>query len=316
VKARLEQLGDAVIGSNIVSAAVSYPTRRDLRILAYHDVEDARSFEHQMAHLRRHYVPVSCEDAVLALRGERELPARSVWVTFDDGSPTVVERALPIMRRYDVPSTMFVCPAVIDTVTPFWWQTVEMSWAAGIRPTDGAGEPSESPAALAGQLKLVPDEQRRSIVSQIVNEYQAVTGSPPMRTQISETQIRAYLAAGGTLGNHTWDHPCLDMCADASASRQVTDAHAAIERRFGVTPSVFAYPNGNGSTTAERVLGDLGYRAALLFDHGLTRLGGPPLRTSRLRVGDHNTAARYRAVVAGSHPALLRLRRRIAETLP
>lgn len=316
MKARIERLGDAVIGSNIVSAAVSLPTRRHLRILAYHDVEDEGSFEHQMAHLRRHHTPVSCEDAVRALRGEGEVPARSVWVTFDDGSPTVVERALPIMRTYEVPSTMFVCPAVIDTANPFWWQTVERSWAVGIRPPSGDGVPIDTAAALVAHLKTIPDVKRRAVVARLAHDFETAMGHPPKERQISTSQVDAYLAAGGSLGNHTWDHPCLDTCTDASATEQVTTAHVAIERRFGVTPTVFAYPNGNWSPIVERVLEELGYRAALLFDHQLATPGGPPLQSSRLRVGDQNSPARYRSIVAGSHPALMRLRRRIARVMP
>jgi peptidoglycan/xylan/chitin deacetylase (PgdA/CDA1 family) len=316
VRASIEHLGDSVLGSRIASAAVSFSTRRALRVLAYHGVEDARSFEHQMAYLRRHYLPVSCNDAVSALRGELELPTRSVWVTFDDASPTVVEHALPILRSYDVPSTMFVCPAVIDTDTPYWWQTVERSWAAGIRPPGGDCAPFDSATALVSHLKTIPDTKRRAVVSHLAHDYEAAVGYPPTQAQISGAQIDVYLAAGGSLGNHTWDHPCLDTCTDASVAEQVSDAHAAIQRRFGVIPTVFAYPNGNRSAIAERVLEGLGYRAALLFDHELAWLGEPPLRASRLRVGDHNSPDRYRSIVAGSHSALMRLRRGIARAMP
>jgi peptidoglycan/xylan/chitin deacetylase (PgdA/CDA1 family) len=167
---------------------------------------------------------------------------------------------------------------------------------------------------VVAHLKTVPDDRRRGVVHRLAQGLLDATGALPLRRQITSEQIRTYMDGAGTLGNHTWDHPCLDRCSAAAASEQVTRAHDDLARRFGVTPTLFAYPNGNPSRAAEESLAELGYNVGLLFDHAITRRTGPPLRASRLRVGDHNSRARFRAIVAGTHPALLRLRRHFAAT--
>jgi peptidoglycan/xylan/chitin deacetylase (PgdA/CDA1 family) len=101
-----------------------------LRILAYHAIDDQERFDAQIVHIRSHYSPVSADQVLDSLEG-RPLPQRAVWVTFDDGHPSVVERGLPIIERWEIPITVFLCPAVIDTTTPLWWQAVELALISG-----------------------------------------------------------------------------------------------------------------------------------------------------------------------------------------
>jgi peptidoglycan/xylan/chitin deacetylase (PgdA/CDA1 family) len=307
VSVSLERITDAAMGNRFVSAAVAYPTRHQLRVLAYHGVHDVATFEEQMAYLRAAYEPVSAARVLAAVGGGTALPPRSVWVTFDDGSPTIVERALPVLVRYDIPSTMFVCPGVIGTETPYWWQTVEQAWAAGVRPSV-AGVDQPTLGSVTSALKTIPDVERRAIVAEAARSLARSVGSPPTEGQITSEQIGRYLDAGGTLGNHTWDHPCLNTCAPDEALDQVARAHRDLASRFGPPPNVFASPNGDYAAAAEEALAALGYDIGLLFDHRVATPDEPPLRTSRLRVNDNTTLNRYRSILSGAHPALLRAR--------
>jgi peptidoglycan/xylan/chitin deacetylase (PgdA/CDA1 family) len=88
-------------------------------ILMYHQVDSPRSaqehrfctppneFAHQMDHLVAAYTPVTLDDLVCGVRGERPLPARAVHVTFDDGFTGVLEHAAPIVAARSIPATLF-----------------------------------------------------------------------------------------------------------------------------------------------------------------------------------------------------------------
>jgi peptidoglycan/xylan/chitin deacetylase (PgdA/CDA1 family) len=59
-------------------------------------------------------------DEVLAARGDgRQLPARSVWVTFDDGYAELAEHAAPVLRANGQKATVFVATARVGGV-PSW----------------------------------------------------------------------------------------------------------------------------------------------------------------------------------------------------
>jgi peptidoglycan/xylan/chitin deacetylase (PgdA/CDA1 family) len=281
----LEDAVDGVMSAAPVRAIALRSTAHRLRILGYHGIERPDVFAAQLRWLTRHLVPVALDDVVAAIAGARRLPPGATWVTFDDGDPTVVDVALPLLREHGVRATMFVCPGVIDTDRPHWWHAVDEDEIA--------------------PLKLVPDAERRAIVD-------ARLAAGVRRRQLTIDEVRAF-ADHGDIGNHTWDHPMLDQCDDDEQRRQVRDAHEWLSEVLGRPPIAFAYPNGNPAPGARAELAALGYRVAVLHDHRLTGLDDP-LALSRLRAGDHHSPARFEAIVSGAHPAVhaarARLRRR------
>lgn len=70
---------------------------------------DVDRFRAQMRYLKRSGTRVlSMSDALAALRGEREIPARAAVLSFDDGCDNFYEYALPILEEFNYPSIMYV----------------------------------------------------------------------------------------------------------------------------------------------------------------------------------------------------------------
>lgn len=305
---RLRPWADRVLGSRPLTAASRHASRKTLRILAYHGVSRPDVFAAHMAHLDRYYRPVDATTVVEALRGEIELPESAVWVTFDDGHPDVVDNAAPIMRERGISATMFVCPGLIDTSRPFWWEVVSSALESGVTwELDRTSYDRSSSDALIARLKTIPDSRRREVVADLEEVLVSRPGASPSRQQVTSRQLAAFVDSGGHLGNHTWDHPCLDTCTDPEVRRQIEMADDWLVG-FGMKPRLFAYPNGNHSREAEAALDELGYEAAFLFDHRLTTGDENCLALSRLRVNDDTTLDRFAAIVSGVHPMIHRLR--------
>jgi peptidoglycan/xylan/chitin deacetylase (PgdA/CDA1 family) len=107
---------------------------------------------------------------------------------------------------------------------------------------------------------------------------------------------------GHFVGNHTWDHPCLDRCEPWEQREQILKGHSWLKTVGLLAHEVFAYPNGDWTPVAEGMLEELGYEVAVLFDHKLASLPGHPLRLSRLRLDASAPAERFRAIISGAHP--------------
>jgi peptidoglycan/xylan/chitin deacetylase (PgdA/CDA1 family) len=122
--------------------------------------------------------------------------------------------------------------------------------------------------------------------------------------QLTSDELRTWLGAGNEVGNHTWDHPCLDQCPEIEQLNQIRSAHAWLTSLMGAPPTMFAFPNGNPSPAARAELLRLNYSTAVLFDHRLTRLDhADPLLLSRLRVNATAPLGRFRLTLAGiRHP--------------
>ncbi len=294
---------DRVLGSAPVALTAATIGRHRFRTLAYHDIGDPAAFARQAQYLAEHWHPVSGAQVADAVAGEGELPARAVWVTFDDGRPDVVTDGLPILEEHGIPATLYVCPSVIDSGDPFWWQAIEARPAAEVT----VGGVARSGRPLVQALKVVPDAERRAVLEQVLE--QPATEVVP--AQMDREQLDRWIASGREVGNHTWDHPILDRCTRAHQVEQVRRAHEWLAEVLGTPPDLFAYPNGDRTEVTASELFRLRYRTAPLFDHRLSSVDQEPFALSRLRLDAAAPLDRARAIVSGSHPAVFDVVRRI-----
>lgn len=280
-------------------AALWRRVRPGLRILAFHDVPDSAGFGTQLDQIRRHHTFVSGEQVAAARRGA-DLPPNGVWITFDDGDATVFRNAQPVLAERGIPATAYVCPGLLDPPIPPWWDQVAEAGSRG-RGAVINGIHVEG-SNLVQALKTIPDADRR----QVLTELEPIP--EPRTAPATVEEVDAWVAAGFEVGNHTWDHPCLDRCSPEEQRDQIIRAHDWLTERFGEAPTTFAYPNGDRTDHAFDVLHDLGYDTVLLFDHGLARPTAVSPELSRLRIDAGVDARRSRAILSGAHSDVMGLR--------
>lgn len=271
---------------------------RGLRVLAYHDVPDGDSLHDQISWVRTHFRVVTLDEALDGLWQGGDL-TDAVLVTFDDGDPSVLVEGRPVLEALDVRAVMFICPGMVDTGEPFWWQVVHAAADARVELDGRVVDHSE-----VARLKLLPDDERRKTVSRLRSLMEdPLATSAPVGAQITSGDLRSWVAAGHAVGNHTWDHPMLDTCDPSTQERQILTAHEWLETQGLMDTPVFAYPNGNRTEYADDLLRQLGYRGAMLFDHRIER-ARDSWHISRLRVNVGDTSDEFISRVSGVHPFL------------
>lgn len=299
LRGRAAEAATAVLGLGPVAAVGRRRWADRVRIIDYHGIDDVRAFEAQVAFLAQHYRVVSEGQVRAAMTDGAPLPELAVWLTFDDGDPSIVRGGLDVLARHGLTATLYVCPGLIEAREPPWW---ELIYAAG---RGGAGAVVDGDPLIGGQLvqrlKVIPDAERRAVVDEL--RPVALDHLDREALTLSVAELDRWVDAGNEVGNHTWDHPCLHNCDDAEQAEQITRAHEWLVRyRPAASPS-FAYPNGDHTPHAESVLEGLGVEAALLSDHRLADLHGSRQRISRLRLDASAPVSRTRAVVSGVHSA-------------
>lgn len=94
------------------------PLQNEIPVFTFHSVEP-RSFEEKLKFLScNNYRTLTGEEFSAAIAGERDIPERSVLLTFDDGTATLWTVAYPLLRKYGFRAVSFIIPGCIPAQAP------------------------------------------------------------------------------------------------------------------------------------------------------------------------------------------------------
>lgn len=122
-------MGGGLVGGLVGGGPFRRPRPPGVLILAYHKVGSPVPgemnvplpvFRRQMAHLATHY-PVLPLAAALQLAGTGALERDVAVLTFDDGYRNLFTQALPVLQEWNLPATVYICPAYAQRGSPLPW---------------------------------------------------------------------------------------------------------------------------------------------------------------------------------------------------
>lgn len=126
---------------------------------------------------------VSLDDCADWLAGRRELPSRSIAVTFDDAYESVILNALPILTRYSVAATIFVIGERIggDNRWPGQWKSIppmRLASLGQLKDAVAAGTVIGSHSWSHPVLSALDDSALASEVGDSARKLEDVLGAP------------------------------------------------------------------------------------------------------------------------------------------
>lgn len=264
-------------------------------------------FEAQMRYVRRRYRVLSLDD----LCAEMENPSRrrdAVAVTFDDGYRDLHTHALPVLRKYQIPATIFLPVACIETGQVPWYDRIFL--ALKVFPKDelkiDVGRPRrfqlfslrarlETASEIIQYLRTLPDDRRREYCAAV--EEQIILPQNELKDRmLTWDQIRAMGREGITFGSHTMTHPAVSQLKESQMDRELGDSKRALEQRIGSPTAHFAYPFGQPAdcgTTALPFLVRNGYRSASTTVEGVNEPGDDLYQLRRSQVGNERRISMF-----------------------
>jgi peptidoglycan/xylan/chitin deacetylase (PgdA/CDA1 family) len=271
--------------------ALAHSTLPGVAVLCYHGVRDdglpprampfqhlhtpASTFESHCRVIRDCCDPISLDDWRAALNGRAALPARPVLVTFDDGYRSVLTKGAPILQKYHIPATAFVCTWPMSSRRMLWFDYI-------------SGRDGEN--TVEGWKSRDYGEwcERCSHTPQ-------VDDSDP-RALMTPDDLRALSTMDGIeIGGHTSRHPILSRASASQQREEIEQNIRSIQDWTGRPVRSFAYPNGrpgfdyNAESTG--ILRDAGVDMAFTTHPDFARRDEPPLERSRFLLLDQTSDA-------------------------
>ncbi len=291
---------------------------------------DARTFERQLAHLARHCNVISVSDLDRGLRERQVWRHGTVAITIDDGYRDTFDVAMPLLKRYGMPATVFVTTDFIDG--RFWyWQDQIRYLLAAMRQDKTALRIGSRTLSLdltteSGRWQAWSDiadacyasghTERVSIIDALSLESgSAVPQRPPAGYEpLSWVQLRDMQQHSIDVGSHGVRHELLTHLSAEQLESELVGSKETIEAHLQTAVGAFAYPFGGEDSQDETVRAaarEAGYQTAFVafFD---TRLLNDRMAIRRFGVGadmwDFVKAAdglkRARCLQRAGHPSV------------
>jgi peptidoglycan/xylan/chitin deacetylase (PgdA/CDA1 family) len=165
---------------------------RTLPILCYHQFTakakashqlelSAGVFEEQIRYLLDNdYVLMSFNDAQNIMQEGRPIPEKSAVITIDDGYRSVYDVAWPIIKKHQIPTTLFIYTDFIGAPAALSWSQINEMAASGFVEIESHGKSHSSLARLPKDTNTEAYKARvRAELRESNRIFEQKVGSPP-----------------------------------------------------------------------------------------------------------------------------------------
>jgi peptidoglycan/xylan/chitin deacetylase (PgdA/CDA1 family) len=278
-------------------------------ILLYHRVSEEpvdpwglgvtpEHFASQLQTLGRSWRVVPLDELLEAVRA-RDVPPRSVAITFDDGYADNLERAAPALVEQGVAATLFPSTGFVDSPREPWWDELlglvlepprlpdslsittpngSRSWrvppptthdrpphVSRVRPWNAVeGTRLHAYYQVWRELRSLSREDREQALDEIAVWAGAPRTRPPRHRLLTRDELATFRALPGmAIGCHTVTHPTLPECSPEQRQDEITESRGWLRHELGVEPLDFAYPFGDFDPDVAGLVERLGFRSGL-----------------------------------------------------
>lgn len=273
--------------------------------------------EFQLKHLKNHYTILKLSDVMYRIQKSLPLPDNTAVITFDDGYKNNLTIAYPLLRRFQIPATIFLVTQCISERQLCWPDTLYL----GIKNTE---QKSLDLRNHGLKLYTLRSNREKGIAEQEIIEYLKSISYLKKDSILNEIMklLRIQVNLKGTpfelltweeimkmngddlieFGAHTANHNILSQMDDMKMEEEINESCGAIEKHLGRKCLVFAYPNGREkdfNSKAKYILKAKEIMCGLSTIPGLNRYNEDRFELRRVSVGSDISNARFKCLVSG-----------------
>jgi peptidoglycan/xylan/chitin deacetylase (PgdA/CDA1 family) len=312
-----------------------YLTRGGLRIICYHgfalaDEHKYRStlfikaelFRRRLNFLKRQGYPILALSEALQAQSAGRLPSCATVITMDDGWRGVHDVALPIIKEFDVPVTVYVATYYVEHQIPVYTVTVSyLFWVCkkgcvdlprGLGMFDLASRSEKAEESAQNFGGSLPPAERLAFMRELA-EALDVPFDPVEKEQLframDERQLKELAAAGVDIQLHSHNHqwPLHDR---RMVESEIIENRRVLARIVRHPLEHFCYPSGVHGLHQGEWLAALGVESATTIEPGLNFPDTPRFALRRVVDGAPVSDIEFAAEMTGFMELVRSLRRR------
>jgi len=278
----------------------------------------ASPFTQLISLLKKHMHIITLHDIIN--HRENRLPFKpfSVAITFDDGYQDNFESAFPILKKWDIPFSIFLATGYIDNPSlSLWWDEIDYYLRLPHLPTLPPAFTDDTikkayqklvhtkyknrheyiNSFIRTQLKKASDNQRKDFLNVLRNQSPQFDRS--FRPMLSWKEIKIMVNSGlASCEAHTVTHPFLNQRTHNEMLHEIAHSKETIEKKVNMPCDFFSYPSGIAPHDAYSIVSRLGFKGAVT-----TNFSNVSSHTDIYRMGRKD--ARYLLLGDNVHAPLL-----------
>ncbi len=254
-----------------------------------------------LSYLKARFTIIPLSELVKRLEGGEDVSHCAV-ITFDDGWWDNYLYAFPILKELEVPATIFLASGFIGTSRWFWPEEIGWAVLAAHRKKIDSNllpepllevmnrkallqlEVNERIDHLIADLKSWEEAPRLSVAKSCALLREKTTGESE-RLLMNWDEVREMSESGlVSFGAHTVSHALLDQLPLDQVQKEIVECAADIHSETGLSPELFAYPNGNYTERVFSLLAAAGITAAVTTKRGLVNRDSQLFELPRIAV--------------------------------
>lgn len=283
------------------------------------------TFERHLVFLKKHFSIIPLTELVdsSSLKNMLEKNVKPVCVlTFDDGWIDFYQNVFPLLKKYQVPATVFLPTNFIGLKKKFWtdrlasilkWMTTNTYSVDQSSPTeilDLVDKFSMLDGSLQDRLDVAAEMLKKysqQEINRILDQIEVQTHSddlPGSRDFIDWGEVKIMYQSGLVdFGSHTVNHEILTNISDEAITNELIESKKALLDHQCVDENklTFCYPNGNFSSDIAKLVAQNGYKLAVTTRSDWNSCNKDMLELNRVAVHQDisSTTAMFAARISG-----------------
>lgn len=271
--------------------------RKKVRILMFHGVtkkhDSVANFDYKhveveklekfIIHLKKSYTIISLDNFIAYKNKKiRNIPNNAIILTFDDGYKNCYTQLFPLLKKYNVPATIFLPTAYIDKKEIAWYDTVTYCIAETkekeiiVEEKKYSLDSNEKKVAALVELKRkVRDSsvKREQLLKEIeqktkIKRNSCNSGNNEDFQFMTWEQCREMQKAGISFGSHSVTHQIMIALSESEGKDELLLSKQTVEEKLNKECIAFAYPFGYSNTIMQKMLHGVGYHIGLSTTYG------------------------------------------------
>lgn len=209
-------------------------------------------------------------------------------LSFDDGYADFASNVMPVLAKHGVSANQNIIPKCVESGLPpmnvMIQDFIGQAPAGLLREIAFPGLPAgadpdnrvRSGLAVSAAFKNLPIADQRTLFAGLERQFQRHDAYRP--TPVMTMEELRQVAAHHEIGMHSFEHATMTAETDEYLRTDLMRCAEWSERRLGVRPTVYAFPNGAARPAQALLARELGYEHVLLVGEGFSR---PAVRVHR-----------------------------------